>query len=72
MNVFVSLAAVAVLIVVGYVGSGVGLAWVLGVAIPCAALVLFLGGVTYRVMQTLQMMPALGGPMDSNRDLRRR
>jgi hypothetical protein len=31
-----------------------------------------LNPVTYRVMQTLQMMPALGGPMDSNRDLRRR
>lgn len=27
---------------------------------------------TYRVMQTLQMMPALGGPMDPNRDIRRR
>ena len=27
---------------------------------------------TYRVMQTLQMMPALGGPMDPNRDVRRR
>ena len=31
-----------------------------------------LNPVTYRVMQTLQMMPALGGPMDPNRDLRRR
>ncbi len=31
-----------------------------------------LNPVTYRVMQTLQMMPALGGPMDPNRDIRRR
>jgi hypothetical protein len=31
-----------------------------------------LNPVTYRVMQTLQMIPALGGPMDPNRDIRRR
>ena len=30
-----------------------------------------LNPVTYRVMQTLQMMPALGGPMNPNRDIRR-
>lgn len=27
---------------------------------------------TYRVMSTLQMLPALGGPMNPNRDIRRR
>jgi hypothetical protein len=31
-----------------------------------------LNPVTYRVMQTLQMIPAMGGPMDPNRDIRRR
>jgi nitrate reductase gamma subunit len=49
MNVVVAFVAVAGLFLLGVVGGAPGMAWVFGVVLPYAALVLFAGGLVYRV-----------------------
>ncbi|MBN1588557.1 MAG: sulfate reduction electron transfer complex DsrMKJOP subunit DsrM [Pirellulales bacterium] len=50
MRVMISLAAVCVLFALGWLGAMLGLEYLFGVVIPCLAIVLFLGGMVYRVM----------------------
>ncbi|NQU22134.1 MAG: sulfate reduction electron transfer complex DsrMKJOP subunit DsrM [Candidatus Nealsonbacteria bacterium] len=53
MKIIVSLAAVAGLFLLGYLGAATKMTWVLlvfGVAVPYVAVVMLLGGLTYRVM----------------------
>jgi nitrate reductase gamma subunit len=54
-NPVISLVAVAVLFLVGYFGSGAGLAPVLGIALPYAAVALFLVGLIWRVLSWAQI-----------------
>ncbi len=49
MNVLVALVAVVGLFLLGLLGGTPGLSWVVGVVLPYAALLLFLGGLIYRV-----------------------
>jgi nitrate reductase gamma subunit len=52
MNALISLVAVLVLFLLAFVGAGkVGLGALFGIVIPYIALVLFLGGLAYRVLQ---------------------
>lgn len=51
MKVLLPLAVVLVLFGIALVGASLGLGWVLGVAIPYAALAIFLVGLTYRVLE---------------------
>ncbi|UCC81695.1 MAG: sulfate reduction electron transfer complex DsrMKJOP subunit DsrM [Gemmatimonadota bacterium] len=50
MNVLVALVAVVGLFLLGTVGGTPGMGWVLGVVLPYTALLLFVGGLVYRVM----------------------
>jgi len=50
MNVLVALVAVVGLFLLGLAGGASGLGWLFGVGIPYAALVLFVGGLIYRVL----------------------
>jgi nitrate reductase gamma subunit len=50
MNVLVSLATVSGLFLLGLLGAMPALGWVFGVLLPYAAVALFLGGLTYRVI----------------------
>jgi nitrate reductase gamma subunit len=50
MNVMVGLVAVLGLFVVGLAGGALGMGWVFGVVLPYAALLLFVGGLIYRVL----------------------
>ncbi len=50
MKIIVPLAAVAGLFLLGYFGAAVGLAWVVGVAVPYLAVLMLLVGLSYRVI----------------------
>jgi len=50
MNILISLIAVLVLVVLGFVGAKANLGYLLGVVIPYAAVIAFFGGIIYRVM----------------------
>lgn len=51
MNIFLSLIALLILIFIGIVGiETAGLDYLFGVIIPYAAIVIFLGGIVYRVI----------------------
>jgi len=50
MNVVVSLVLVVVLFLLGQLGAVSGLGWVFGVVLPYLAVVLFVGGLIYRVL----------------------
>ncbi|HKJ01578.1 MAG TPA: sulfate reduction electron transfer complex DsrMKJOP subunit DsrM [Longimicrobiales bacterium] len=51
MNVVIALVLVAGLFLVGLIGAGLGLQTLFGVALPYAAVALFVGGLVYRVLQ---------------------
>jgi nitrate reductase gamma subunit len=50
MNVVVALVAVVGLFALGLLGGALGMGWIFGVVFPYAALVLFVGGLIYRVL----------------------
>lgn len=50
MNLLLAFAAVLALFLVGLLGSVSGLGWVFGVVLPYTALLLFVGGLVYRVL----------------------
>jgi len=50
MNILVSLAAVAVVFLVGLLGAVPGLGWIFGVILPYLAVAVFLGGVVWRIL----------------------
>jgi nitrate reductase gamma subunit len=50
MSILVSLLAVSSLFLLGLLGGTSGMAWIFGVVFPYVALVLFFGGLVYRVM----------------------
>jgi len=50
MNVMIALAAVVGLFLLGLLGGALGLGWLFGVGLPYAALVLFVGGLFYKVL----------------------
>ena len=50
MNILLPLAIVAGLFLLGWLGTGQGMGWGFGVAIPYLAAVLFLGGLAWRIL----------------------